>query len=267
MNAPNSACAQFGSSRLERFKAALRSLNECVGRVNRVDVPQLMRNRKVKGYKKGEGCVIFEAWSRSSPSRKHYLVLHRVPLGPKNRKFVESGTRADGPESKTGNITADGCSDRVFLVSERRHGPNKGVSALVRVVSWVWLLSFEDVPKFVRDRLFSGLATLQLPLEQSLLVDPRVVAGAALPTNGIAGGDEHLVEAVFGVVDGVRDPLFNDVRCAGFDDNLSDEVFRLSVALYDGGEIVWMDEGAKSTISIGASTYRSVDELLGLLEC
>ena len=267
MSSANLDRAKLNSACLEPVRRALRSLYESTRQSEGAHLSQFVRNRQIKSYLKGESCFVLEFWRRASPSRKHYLVLHRVPLGPKNLEIVVADAGANGTQSPRGDVAPDGCSNCVFVVREPRHGANNRVPALIQVISRIWLLGSQDIPQFARDRLFSGLAAFKLPLEKVLPVNPGEVPVTARLTDGVASSKEGLVEAVLGIVDRVRNPLFDDVGSEISDDHLSDEIASLTLTLYDGGEVFGSDEGLKSILCFGASTYCPVDQFLRFLEC
>lgn len=233
--------AEFGYASLESVKAALRVLPKLLeGRQCR-DEAELRRRGFIKSYIKRDAVIIILCRAAlPGPAHEFYAVLVRGGLSlselsageseearPLHRHLAEADVVDRGGHFETNSV---------FVVRERRYGANKGIPAFIRVPSWVWLLTANQIPKLVRDSLFPGFLFHKPPFEVGRISSPRVMPVPDRSVDSPAGGEDHLIERVPAVIQGVGD-VFLDRRADGCVKNeLLD--FSSSVGFFLGDQVM-----------------------------
>ena len=107
----------------------------------------------------------------------------------------------------------------------------------------------------------------ELPTQRVLAIDPRKMRILDGLPHSFARGEEHLVEAVPGVVDCSSDVLGDIPRERPNHHDLADIVAGLNIALYDNGEVILISERLEGVLCLSDIRLGPVNELLGGVEC
>lgn len=234
-------------------------------RVGGSELLQYVGSGRFKGYIKGD--LAFAAkLSLAFPSSQLYLFSFRVPSGHWNDADFDP-IKVNGDIGPT-DVAAYFDTDRVLAVCERRHGADKGVSFGIRVISRIWLVRSDHIPKLARDSLFSSLSVLEPPVvEVCAAGGPREMPVLDGLSDSITCGENNLVERVPSVVDGVSKPPFDGVGQRLDHSEFFDRMACAKFELSDASERIWLEEGFGGSVSLSPGVYCSVNKLLGLLEC